>query len=115
MATYIFTYRVPRKPLSQVYSELDDAARVARSDAWNGWFDRLGDHVVQQGDAVNDARLVGVSDGTRIGGYSVITAASFDEAAALAATCPGVEWGGGVEIGEVIDVRTLAPEQAART
>lgn len=114
MATCIFTYRVPRKPLAEVYSELADHARAARSDAWIGWFDQLGDHLAQRGDAVNDARTVGLTDGTRIGGYSVISAESFDEAAALAATCPGVQWGGGVEIGEVVDVQSLAPAAATR-
>jgi len=38
---------------------------------------------------------------TRLGGYSVVTAEDIDGAAALAAGCPAIQLGGGVEIGAV--------------
>jgi hypothetical protein len=105
MATFLFTYRVPRKPLSEVLAELDEPARAARMAAWNRWFDSIGASVVERGNPVNDARTVGagVAD-TRIGGYSLVTAADFDAAVALAKGCPGVAWGGGVEVGEFIEL-----------
>jgi hypothetical protein len=105
MATYLFSYRVPRTPLSQVLAELDEHERAARMAAWNAWFERLGDNLVQRGDPVNDARTLGAcTEETRIGGYSVVAADGFDAAVELAGGCPGLEWGGGVEVGEFIEL-----------
>lgn len=114
MATFLFTYRVPRKPLSETLAELDEAGRSARIAAWNAWFEQMGDAVVERGNPVNDARTIGASGGeTRVGGYSVVRAADFDAAVALAQGCPGLEWGGGVEIGEFIEL-PAATRQVAR-
>jgi hypothetical protein len=105
MATFLFTYRVPRKPLSETLAELDEAGRTARMAAWNAWFERMGESVVERGNPVNDARTVGTGAAeTRIGGYSLVSAADMDAALALAQGCPGLEWGGGVEVGEFIEL-----------
>jgi YCII-related domain len=105
MATFLFSYRVPRTPLAQVLAELDESNRAARMAAWNAWFERLGDNLVQRGDPVNDARTLGTcTEATRIGGYSVVAADDLDAAVELARGCPGLEWGGGVEVGEFIEL-----------
>jgi hypothetical protein len=105
MATFLFSYRVPRTPLAQVLAELDESQRAARMAAWNAWFDHLGANLVQRGDPVNDARTLGTcTEDTRIGGYSVVSADDLDAAVELARGCPGLEWGGGVEVGEFIEL-----------
>ena len=104
MATFVFTYRVPQQPLSEALAALDEPARAARIAAWNSWFDSMGASLVEKGNPVNDARTVGTAAGTRIGGYSLVSADDFDAAVALAKGCPGLEWGGGVEIGEVVEM-----------
>jgi hypothetical protein len=58
MATFLFSHRVPRTPLSQVLAELDAPAREVRMAAWNAWFERLGDRLVQRGNPVNDTRTL---------------------------------------------------------
>lgn len=104
MATFLFTYRVPRKPLTEVLAGMDESARADRMAAWNDWFGGMGASVLDQGQPVNDTRTVGTTADTRVGGYSLMTAADFDAAMALAQGCPGVEWGGGVEVGEFIEL-----------
>lgn len=105
MATFFFTYRVPRTPLSEVLAALDQPARAARMAAWNAWFERLGDSLLERGNPVNDARTLGTcTPDTRLGGYSLLTADSLEAAVALAEGCPGLEWGGGVEVGEFIEL-----------
>jgi hypothetical protein len=47
--------------------------------------------------------LSSLGAGTRLGGYSVVTAEDIDGAAALAARCPALQLGGGVEIGAIPD------------
>ena len=109
MATFLFSYRVPRKPLSETLAELDEAGRTARIAAWNAWFESMGASVIERGNPVNDARTVGTADpDMRIGGYSVVSAADMDAALALARGCPGLEWGGGVEVGEFIELPVAA-------
>jgi hypothetical protein len=114
MATFLFTYRVARKPLSETLAELDEAGRTARMAAWNAWFDTMAESVIDRGNPVNDARTVGTGDAeTRIGGYSVVRAADMDAALALARGCPAIQWGGGVEVGEFIEL-PAPPRPAAR-
>lgn len=70
--------------------------------AWNDWFDRLGDHLVDRGNPVFTRTTLGNADeATDLGGYTLIRAADLDEATALAQTCPAIDAGGGVEIGEL--------------
>ncbi len=117
MATFLFSYRVPRTPLAQVLAALDEPAREARMAAWNAWFEQLGDRLVQRGNPVNDAQTLGTCTAdTRIGGYSLVSADNLDAAVALAKGCPGLEWGGGVEVGEFIEIGQPQRTQAeART
>ena len=105
MPTYLFSYRTPNRPLDEVLAELDEAGRAARIAAWNTWFDSMGESVLKRGNPVVDARALGnCGPGTRVGGYTFITADDLDAAVALAEGCPGVEWGGGVEVGVIREV-----------
>lgn len=114
MPTYLFSYRVPRTPLREVLGELSEEQRASRIAAWNSWFDSMGANVIERGRPVGAAHAVGTCDGElRVGGYSVVSADSLDEAMQMAKGCPGVAWGGGVEVGELLDLPLASPPRGA--
>jgi hypothetical protein len=113
MPHYLFTYRVAPQPMDEAMADLDDAARAARTAAWMGWFQSIGSSVVEIGNPVNDASTVGRTAGTRIGGYSVISAPDEAAAAELARGCPVLGFDGGVEFGEIIDMSATHEGAAA--
>jgi hypothetical protein len=89
---FLFSYRVPRD-----YQPGTESGR-----AWEAWFDNLGASRIDTGHAVVATRTLGnLGAGTRLGGYSLVTAEDIDSAAALATGCPALQLGGGVEIGAV--------------
>src|SRR5215472_3520334 len=71
--------------------------------AWNAWFERMGDNLVDRGNPVlgERASLGNCGDDTELGGYTLITADDPEAAIALARGCPRLEQGGGVEIGRL--------------
>lgn len=96
MNTYAFTYRMP-----------DGFERTPEAVVeWSNWFAQLGTHVVDRGNPIFTRTSVGETATTALGGYSLVEATSLEEAAELAAGCPVVANGGGVEVGEitVVDV-----------
>jgi hypothetical protein len=101
MSTYVFVYRTTATDYSG-----GDPDSIA---AWGAWFQGISDHVVELGKPVFSRRELGAAPGNaHLGGYSVISAADFDEAVRLAEGCPALSSGGGVEIGELTDVPTDA-------
>ena len=96
MAEFIFTYRTPA----------DYTANTPEGiAAWTAWFQSMGTQVRDIGKPVYSRATVGGSaGGTPLGGYSLVTAQSLDEAVTLAKDCPIVAAGGGVEVGELADV-----------
>lgn len=71
--------------------------------AWGAWFEELGSAVTDMGSRVGATKLLGASAGANtLSGYSVIDAADLAAATALAEGCPGLTYGGSVEVGEVI-------------
>ena len=92
MPKFVFSYRVP-----QDYQPGTETGR-----AWAAWFESLGSSRADTGHGVIATRTLGRLDaGTRLGGYSLVTAEDIDGAAALAKGCPALRLGGGVEIGAV--------------
>jgi YCII-related domain len=90
--TFVFSYRMPE--------DYQPGAESGR--AWEAWFESLGSSRIDTGHGVIATRSLGRLDAaTRLGGYSVVTAEDLDGAAALAAGCPALQLGGGVEIGAV--------------
>ena len=70
--------------------------------AWNAWFDRLADNLVDRGNPVFARSTVGNCGlDTELGGYTLITADNLDAALAIASGCPMIAAGGGVEVGEL--------------
>jgi hypothetical protein len=83
------------------------AAQEEAMQAWGAWFGTLGDTVTDMGNPFAGSATVstnGVSDGgaAGAGGYSIVTADSLGEAAALAKGCPVLSGGGTVEVYEAV-------------
>jgi hypothetical protein len=64
--------------------------------AWNAWFERLGDSLLDRGNPVLGERssLGDCGGDTELGGYTLITADDLDVAIALARGCPRLDEGG---------------------
>lgn len=79
--------------------------------AWNKWMGDLGSKIVDAGNPIGAAKIIAkngaVSDGGGVNpltGYSVIEAASLDEAVKLASSCPQLSAGGSVQVAETFNV-----------
>jgi len=83
MDTYLLVPRHPRN-----YAGSPEAAA-----AWEAWFDKLGDALVDKGNAVLDGRGAVGKPGTvlPLGGYTIINAANLEEATQLARGCPALQ------------------------
>jgi hypothetical protein len=82
-------------------------AQEQQMQAWTAWFGTFGDSVVDMGSPLGAGTTVsngGSTNGgtTRVGGYSVISADSLDDAATKAKGCPVLESGGTVEVYEAL-------------
>jgi hypothetical protein len=95
MIKYVFSFRVP--------SEYVPGAGTAAE--WQAWFGGLGSALVDVGNAVTDYATLGEvgGSGSRMVGYSVVSAEDMDSALALAKDCPALRVGGGVEVGPVME------------
>jgi hypothetical protein len=82
-------------------------AQEQAMQAWGAWFATLGESVTDTGNplaasvSVSSSGSAGAST-LGVGGYSVITADTLEEAAAKVAGCPVVQGGGSVEVYEAI-------------
>jgi hypothetical protein len=94
MASFVFTYRVPH--------DYDQLGSPESQSAWMTWFGSLGAGLADYGRAVvTSATLGDVAAGTRLGGYSIVTADDLDAAMELAKGCPALNMGAGVEVGQL--------------
>jgi hypothetical protein len=95
MANYVFSYRVPS----------DYAPGAETAAEWQAWFGGMGSALVDFGHAVTDYASLGEvgGSGSRMVGYSVVSAEDLDTALALAKDCPALRVGGGVEVGPVME------------
>ena len=104
MANYLLAYHGGGMPETE-----EEGARVMA--AWGEWMGRVGAAMVDGGNPVGQAATV-ESDGSRkdggganpVTGYSVISAATLDDAVAIVAGCPVLDSGGTVEVCETFDV-----------
>jgi hypothetical protein len=97
MTSFIFSYRSPKGYVPGSEDALD---------AWYGWFDDMGEALVEHGKPVFERSAVGTcgSDETVLGGYSVVQANDLESALAIAKGCPLIGHGGGVEVGELTEL-----------
>ena len=95
MAKYVFSYRVPS----------DYTPNAGTPAEWQAWFGGMGPALVDVGHAVTDYSSLGEvgGSGSRMIGYSVVSAQDMDSALALAKDCPALRVGGGVEVGPVME------------
>ncbi|MFE4949212.1 hypothetical protein ACFQ9V_03820 [Leifsonia sp. NPDC056665] len=71
--------------------------------AWGAWFQNLDSALTDMGSRVGATKLLGTSAGANaLSGYALVDAADLTAATALAEGCPGLSYGGSVEVGEVI-------------
>jgi hypothetical protein len=66
-------------------------------DAWMVYFGKLGDKIVDMGAPIGQRKALGGAPSS-INGYTIISAATFDEAVAMADGHPHLAAGGAVEI-----------------
>lgn len=94
MSNYVVTFRSDR---SQQPSADQEAA-------WAAWFTQIGTHITDTGNRVGRAVMLGDPADTRdqLSGYIVITADDLDAALQIARGCPGLTYGGRVEVGETM-------------
>lgn len=108
MAKFLFVYRSLPNPAEDAPSPEQIQAIMA---AWGEWFRKLGDAVIDGGDGLQPTgRMVRptgpVSDGPFIeakelvGGFSILKAASYEQAVEYAKSCPILAGGGSIEIRE---------------
>lgn len=102
MAKYVLVYHGGSMPAGE-------AAQAAVMTAWDGWFAELGGALLDGGNPASGTKVVAsdgsVKDGgpTSPTGYSIISAASHDEAVRLAKGCPVLRAGGMIEVVETFD------------
>ena len=73
---------------------------------WGEWFQKIGDSIVDVGHRVGRVSALGAgpAETDALSGYVVITAHDLNGAVALAEGCPGLRHGGGLEVGEVVEM-----------
>ena len=100
MPTFLFSYRMP---VDYQPGRPDAAAN------WTAFLDGMGDHVVDRGQPVSQTAELGeCGAGTRLGGYSLISAEDLEAAVTLAKDCPALAEGAGVQVGQLADLRPIA-------
>lgn len=97
MKQFVFAYRAPK---GYVPGSEETIA------AWQGWLGGMGGALLDYGKPAFTRAGVGdcTSEATELGGYSIVQADDLDSALEIAAGCPYVGDGGGVEVGELADV-----------
>jgi hypothetical protein len=97
MTTFLLSYRMPEGYVP---------GGAGATDRWRAWFDSLGDQLTNRGNPVFERSELGnCGPGTRLGGYSLITAPDLETAVSMAKGCPAVSGGsGGVEVGVVAEI-----------
>jgi hypothetical protein len=101
MPEFVLTYRSQKE-----YTP--NADTVA---AWYAWFDGMGNQLVDMGRPVTERASIGEHnpERTQLGGYTIVQAEDLDAALAIAKGCPGLDFGGGVEVGLLGQVHNRAP------
>jgi hypothetical protein len=79
-------------------------ARDAAMAAWGAWFGTLGEAIVDAGAPFGPSSSVGNGGGSGLTGYSIVDAASLEDAVAKAGGCPILADGGGVEVYQALEM-----------
>jgi hypothetical protein len=73
-------------------------------EAWMAWFGKVGDKMVDGGAPLGPRKSVGGGNASAATGYSIINAASLDEAVALTKGHPHLASGGSIEVCEAMPI-----------
>jgi hypothetical protein len=77
----------------------------AEEAAWGEWFGKIGASIADFGNRVGQTSALGnCGADTTLGGYTLINAEDLEAAVSLAKGCPGLQQGGGVEVGTIIEM-----------
>ena len=77
----------------------------AQEAAWGKWFQEIAPSIADFGNRVGEATSVGnCGPDTALSGYVLINADDLNSAVVLAKGCPGLDGGGGVEVGTTVDM-----------
>jgi hypothetical protein len=96
MPTFVFSYRMPHDFVP---------GRPASIAAWTEWFESMGSSLSDRGNPVFESTELGnCGEGTRLGGYTFVTAEDLEAAVGLAKGSPALGAGGGVEVGMVTEL-----------
>ncbi len=85
--------------------ESAEAGRALMAD-WMGYFQKMGDKMADGGSPLGANRAVGGTRTTNPSGFSIVNAASLDEAVALTAGHPHLKAGGTIEVCETLPIPT---------
>jgi hypothetical protein len=104
MSKYLFIYHGGKAP--------SDPAEIKKSmDAWGNWFGSMGSAVIDGGNPVgksstvkSDGSLASGGGANPASGYSLIEAASLDDAHKKAKGCPILMDGGSIEVAQCMDM-----------
>jgi hypothetical protein len=96
MSSYVLSFR----------GKADRTVGPDEEAAWGAWFQQIGGSIVDFGHRVGRVSALGTgrADTDALAGYVVVAASDLDEAVALAEGCPGLRHGGGVEVGETVEM-----------
>lgn len=95
MGKYVLAYKGGGMPESE-----EEQKKVM--DAWMAWLGGLGDAVVDIGNPFGPSTAIGADSTSGLTGYSIVNAASMDDALAKAGGCPILDGGGSVEVYETM-------------
>ncbi len=100
MAKFVYLYSGGQ--MAETPEAQEESMRV-----WGAWFGALGDSVVDIGNPFGAGSSVTADGATtggasKLGGYSIVEAASLNEASAKADGCPVLVSGGSVEVYEAV-------------
>jgi hypothetical protein len=102
MGKYVLVYKGGR----MAETEEERNAVMAK---WGAWFQGLGDSVVDMGNPFAASASVSADGsngaaGSGLGGYSILSASSLDDAVGKAGGCPILADGGGVDVYETVEM-----------
>ncbi len=104
MANFVLVYTGGRQPASE-------AEGKKLTEAWMGWFGKLGDKVVDAGNpfspkakSLSNGTVNEGAVGTPATGYSILKAESLTAATKLAQGCPHLQTGGKITVYEVTPI-----------
>jgi hypothetical protein len=102
MPDYLLSFRAPRDFVP---------GKPGGSEEWQRYFNGIGEHIKDLGNPIFTRASSGeVGPDTVLGGYTIISAESLEQAVEIAAAAPPNTSGGGVEVGEITPLSEMSLE-----